>query len=182
MLPVVSLIFGILSLIQCIPVIGGVVAIVTGVIGRKKARHSGQSTSMATAGILLGILGIVVSVIAFIVLLASGFAVFGALSGQAKVADQLRPAVIAAEAYGASTGTYNGVSLETLEKFGYIPANDMTVSAVPVNGGDSFCIQGATTADPGNVIHVPPTDGSTTLSYTIDGRTYRYATGPCPTG
>ena len=67
MLALVSLISGILG-IMFVPLIGGIVAVVTGNMSRKETRsypptHSGDG--MATAGIVLGWLGVVVWIIVF---------------------------------------------------------------------------------------------------------------------
>lgn len=71
-----ALIFGILGIIQCIPFIGGILAIVFGRIGINKAKR-GEATNvgMARAGFWLGIGGIAVSsvVLGFIF----GFALLG---------------------------------------------------------------------------------------------------------
>lgn len=81
-LALVSLISGILG-IMFIPLIGGIVAIVTGTMARKETRsfpatHSGDG--MATAGIVMGWLGVLVWVI-ICCLVISGFVLFWA--GQA---------------------------------------------------------------------------------------------------
>ena len=67
MLALVSLISGILGMLF-IPFVGGIVAVVTGNMARKETRsypptHSGDG--MATAGIVLGWLGVVVWIIVF---------------------------------------------------------------------------------------------------------------------
>ncbi len=181
-LPLWSFIFGLASFIQCLPFIGGIVALITGFMGRKRAKQLNQGTGLATAGIVLGILGIIISLIVTIILFATGFALFGALTDQAKVAQQLKPAEVAAQAYGASQGSYTGLTTEALSQYGYQPSGDVIVKAVPTNGGASFCIEGANASSPTNVIHVPPTAGETTVTVTLNGNSYRYATGSCPAG
>lgn len=65
-----ALIFGILGLIQCIPFIGGILAIVFGRIGINKAK-AGLATNGGTAkaGFWLGIVGIVISVVSTAVII-----------------------------------------------------------------------------------------------------------------
>lgn len=179
-LPLISLIFGILSFI-CIPLIGAIVAIVTGIMGRKKAKEIGQGTGMATTGLILGIISIIFSIILTIVLIAGGFAVFNAVSGQVKVAQELQPAQAASQAYGASQGSYTGLSTEELSKFGYVPSSDVNVTAVSLDGGASYCVQGSSKSDPGTVIHMPVRSSDTTITITVNDATYEYASGPCPT-
>lgn len=181
-LPLWSFIFGLASFIQCLPFIGGVVALILGFMGRKRAKELNQGTGLATAGIVLGILGLVISVIFTIVLFATGFALFGALTDQAKVAQQLKPAEVAAQAYGSSQGSYTGLTTEALAQYGYQPSDNVIVKAVPTNGGASFCIEGANASSPTSVIHVPPTAGEATVTVTVNGVIYRYATGSCPAG
>lgn len=48
-LPLWSFIFGLASFIQCLPLIGGVLALVFGFMGRKRAKQSDQGTGLATA-------------------------------------------------------------------------------------------------------------------------------------
>ena len=97
-LPVWSFIFGLASFIQCLPLIGGIVAIVTGVMGRKRAKQLNQSSGLATAGIVLGILGLIISLIVTIILISTGFALFGAVVNQTNAAKELKPAEVAAQA------------------------------------------------------------------------------------
>ena len=65
-----ALIFGILGLVQCIPFIGGILAIVFGRIGINKAKR-GEATNggMAKVGFWLGIAGIVISVISTVAII-----------------------------------------------------------------------------------------------------------------
>jgi len=58
-----ALVLGILSAIQCIPILGGILAIVFGRIGMQKAA-AGQATNgdQARLGMILGIVGICISV------------------------------------------------------------------------------------------------------------------------
>ena len=64
---VTSLIFGIAGFF-CLYIIGPIVAIITGIIGRKKPAKRG----MATTGLVLGIVGLVVHVLAIIVFVVAG--------------------------------------------------------------------------------------------------------------
>lgn len=179
-LPLWSFIFGLASFLQCIPFIAGIVALITGFMGRKRAKELDQGTGLATAGIILGILGMIVSLFLVILLFATGFAIFGTLVDQTKIAQQLKPAEVAAQAYGASHGSYEGLTTEALVSYGYTAPSDITVKAVPLKGGASYCIQGSSTAEPSNIIHVPPAAGDTTVNVDINGVSYRYATGSCP--
>ena len=72
-----ALIFGILGVVQCIPFIGGILAIVFGRMGINKAKK-GEATNggMAKVGFWLGIAGIVISVIGtVVVILVAVFAI-----------------------------------------------------------------------------------------------------------
>jgi uncharacterized membrane protein len=75
-LGVAALVFGILQFI-CLPVIAAVLAIVFGIMGRKKAKQ-GLATNggLATAGLILGIVGLVLTVISLIVMVALGVGLF----------------------------------------------------------------------------------------------------------
>ena len=155
-LPVWSFIFGLASFIQCLPLIGGIVAIVTGVMGRKRAKQLNQSSGLATAGIVLGILGLIIGLIVTIILISTGFALFGAVVNQTNAAKELKPAEVAAQAYGAANGAYAGLSIDALSTYGFTPSGDVIMKAVPTNKGTAFCIQSATTANPDSIIHAPP--------------------------
>lgn len=179
-LPVWSFIFGLASFIQCLPLIGGIVAIVTGVMGRKRAKQLNQSSGLATAGIVLGILGLIISLIVTIILISTGFALFGAVVNQTNAAKELKPAEVAAQAYGAANGTYAGLSIDALSTYGFTPSSDVIMKAVPTNKGTAFCIQSATTANPDSIIHGPPVAGDTTVNIDLNGVTYRYGLGECP--
>ncbi len=72
---VAALIFGILGIIQCIPFIGGILAIVFGRIGINKAKRGEASNGgVAKAGFWLGIVGIIISVITTIAIIAVAIA------------------------------------------------------------------------------------------------------------
>ena len=66
-LAIVSLICGILGiplLVCCgIGVFGSIAAIITGFLGRKQASERGVSPTMATIGLILGIVGVVLTII-----------------------------------------------------------------------------------------------------------------------
>ncbi len=65
-----ALIFGIVGIIQCIPFIGGILAIVFGRIGINKAKRGEASNGgMAKVGFWLGIVGIIISVVSTIVII-----------------------------------------------------------------------------------------------------------------
>lgn len=69
-----SLVLGIIGLVCCTTIVVPVIALVLGVMGRKKAAE-GLATNggTATAGMILGIIGVVIGVISFIVWAAGGF-------------------------------------------------------------------------------------------------------------
>ena len=56
----------------CLGIPFGIAATVTGFLGRKRAEESGQSTGMATAGLVLGIVALAVTIIIIIISVASG--------------------------------------------------------------------------------------------------------------
>jgi hypothetical protein len=77
---VAALIFGILALLTCwwLPVVGGIlgiVAIILGVVGRGRAnRMEANNKGMATTGLVLGILSLIVNIVLSIALFFLGFA------------------------------------------------------------------------------------------------------------
>jgi hypothetical protein len=75
-LGIAALVFGIVQFV-CLPVIASVLAIIFGILGRKKAKQ-GLATNggMATAGLILGIVGLALSVISLIVMIALGVGLF----------------------------------------------------------------------------------------------------------
>jgi hypothetical protein len=76
---VVSLATGIASWIV-IPVVGGVVAVVTGHIARKEIRQSGeQGDGFAVAGLVLGYLHLAAAALVILLLLLVFFGVLGAI-------------------------------------------------------------------------------------------------------
>lgn len=178
-LPLVSFIFGLLAF--CIPFIGGLIAVVTGFMGRKKAKALGQKAGLATAGIILGFIGLIMSLVSVIVLAAGGFAVFNAVSGQVAVADQLQKAIVVADQYAASTGSYEGLTTARLVAQGYSPDADIVVTPTVGAGGSSICMEGSQRGSGSNLIHMPVqrTDVAT-LSLDLNGRSYSYALGSCP--
>ena len=86
---VAGLILGILSLVGgSIPVTAafpmwlfGLIGIILSSIARKKAKIAGQPSGMATAGLVLSIIGFILSLVTFIACLACAGAAAGALSG-----------------------------------------------------------------------------------------------------
>lgn len=72
---IASLVLGILGVFCCGSFVMSVLAVVFGVMGRKKAEQGlADNGSVATAGLVLGIVGIVVSVIAVIYWFTVGIA------------------------------------------------------------------------------------------------------------
>ncbi len=78
---VAALVLGIWSIVGlCIPYlgvtapIGGIIAIILGVIGRKKAKNASQPTGMGTAGLILGIVGLAIFITLVIIVVAIGAA------------------------------------------------------------------------------------------------------------
>lgn len=69
-----SLVLGILGLVCCGSLVMSIAAIVLGVMGRKKVQQ-GLATNggAATAGMIMGIIGVVLSIIGLIVWAAGGF-------------------------------------------------------------------------------------------------------------
>lgn len=184
-MPVVALVFGILGFIQCIPLIGGIVAIITGIMGRKRAKEAGQSPTMATVGLVLGILGLIISVILTVVFIASGFALFKigeTVSSQVTIATQLQKASISAQGYAVTNGgSYEGISLAKLQEFGYTPVSDVTVVPYSVAAGASYCIEGSQAGSGNNLIHMPIQSGDNSqLNLDLNSKSFTYALGGCP--
>lgn len=69
-----SLVLGIIGLLCCSTIIVPAIALVLGIMGRKKAAE-GLATNggVATAGMILGIIGVVIGVISFAIWAANGF-------------------------------------------------------------------------------------------------------------
>ena len=68
---IAALVLGILTFV-CLGPIAGILAIVFGFLGMKKANETGTGKGMSIAGIVLGIVGTVLSIILFIVLVVAG--------------------------------------------------------------------------------------------------------------
>jgi len=175
-LPVWSLILGILSFV-CLPVILAIAAIITGFMGRSRAKQEGSGTGMATSGIVLGIVNLVISAVVIVMLIVGGVAIFGIVSQQVRTAEELESASLAAEAYGTANNSYEGLSTAALTRFGYTPSSDVTVVAKTNATGTQYCVEGAPSDDPGNVIHMPASGVTTTI--TVNGRSYVYGQGGC---
>ena len=78
---VVSFVFGIASYVVC-PVVGGIVAVITGHMARGQIRRTGESgNGFAIAGLVLGYIHLVVAVIAIVVIVIV-FVVIGASAVQ----------------------------------------------------------------------------------------------------
>jgi len=69
---IIALIFGLLGLFNVVPVIGSILGIVFGAIGRKKDDNRG----MAIAGLVLGIIGIVIWITLYLIIFISFFRAF----------------------------------------------------------------------------------------------------------
>jgi len=183
-LPTVSLVLGICSIvIFCLGVVLGAAAIIIGIIGRGKAKKTGQGTGAATAGIVTGVVGVLVWFLTLVLALTGsvGFlnGVFGMLQSQYVVAEQLDAASTAANKYRAANGSYAGLTTEQLSAFGYSPSSEVSVTAVPLSGGTSYCVSGHLKSEADNVIHMPA-DAFGQVTITINGREYKYSLGGCP--
>lgn len=178
-LPLWSLILAIVSYF-CFPIILAIVAIILGFMGRKRAKEQGGSTGMATAGIVLGFLNIIIYAIVLVALIAGGVGIFSMFKGQADIAPDVKAASVAAESYGLSNNSYEGLTTAELADYGYVPSSTVTVEAVPINGGSGYCVEGYKNGDPGTKIHMPVLAGEAVFTLTFDNSTYTYATGPCP--
>ncbi|MBP7972619.1 MAG: DUF4190 domain-containing protein [Candidatus Nanopelagicales bacterium] len=179
-LPVISLVLGILS-IFCLGFISGIAAIITGIMGRKRSKELGQSPTMATWGIITGIVGSIISIVILIVVLVSGAFFVNTASNQVTVAKQLRPATVAAEQYAAANnGSFEGLTTQALSSFNFVPSGDVVVDAVPLNAGSSYCIEGHMKDEPLSKIHVPASANNRVM-IDINGESYEYSLGGCPT-
>lgn len=174
---VVSLVFGILGF--CFPIfIPAVVAIITGIFGRKKAKElGGKGAGMALGGIILGVVNLVLSIILGIAIVFGGLFLVKTATEQVAVAEKLQSAARAAQAYGAlNGGDYSNLTDSELERFGFQPSSDVSVRVVPQSGGTAYCIEGNRVGEPGTVIHVPGSQ----VKITIGSSTYSYDLGSCP--
>ncbi|MGV1037499.1 MAG: DUF4190 domain-containing protein [Candidatus Nanopelagicales bacterium] len=179
-LPVISLVLGILS-IFCLGFISGIAAVITGIMGRKRAKEIGQSPTMATWGIITGIIGSIISIVVLIVVFATGAFFVNTASNQVTVAKQLKPASVAAQQYAAANnGSFAGLSTQALSSFNFVPSGDVIVNAMPLNGGSSYCIEGHMSDEPLSKIHVPAS-ANNLVTININGEAYEYSIGDCPT-
>lgn len=177
-LPVVSLILGILSIV-CGGFVLGIVAIITGAIGRKKSKVTGRGAGMSLAGIITGIIGSVISIVVIILLVTGGISLFNTVSNQVTIAQQLKSAATATEAYGVDHQSYEGLSTAALGSYNYVPSADVVVTAVSQDRGLSYCISGYLAGKPDGVIHVPA-EANSSIQITINETRYSYSTGGCP--
>jgi TM2 domain-containing membrane protein YozV len=83
---IAALVLGILSFV-CLGPIAGVLAIVFGILGLKKANEVGTGKGMAIAGMVLGIIGTIVSVLIFVFIIAAGDSVNDAFDDATGAAD-----------------------------------------------------------------------------------------------
>lgn len=179
-LPMVSFVCGLLSFL-CVPVVLAIIAIVTGVMGRRRARAERNPTGFATAGLVLGMLNLVVSVIGILFAVSIGVGVVNQINEQLIVVRDLVPATAAASAFQAEKGTYTGLSTAALGRYGFTPSAGTTVIARSSRDGRTYCIQATAEADPGTVVHVPvtATDRATGAAADIGTDLATYARGPC---
>lgn len=177
-LPMISLVLGILSMV-CGGFVLGIAAIITGIIGRKKSKISGRGGGMSLAGIITGIVGSIESIVVILLLISGGFSLFNTVANQVTVAQQLKSATTATEAYGVDHQSYEGLTTSALSAYGYTPGNDVTVTATSQDRGLSYCIAGYMAGKPDTVIHVPA-DSSGSIDIDINGTKYRYSMGGCP--
>jgi hypothetical protein len=144
--------------------INSVVAVVLGHQSRRDARREGREPSgFATAGLVIGYLGLAVTV-ALIGLFAALYAT-GSLEptdeGTARVeaagpaAVALHDAEVAQEAYRTSHGVYAG-STSALSEVGYSDPDGVTVSVLWVYG-ESYCLRGEAS---GSTLYLATSDGS----------------------
>lgn len=73
---IISLVTGILSIICCGSFIFGIAAVILGFLGRKEINESGgakKGAGMAMAGLILGAVGVALSALYWILVVASGF-------------------------------------------------------------------------------------------------------------
>jgi TM2 domain-containing membrane protein YozV len=83
---IAALVLGILSFV-CLGPIAGVLAIVFGILGMKKANEVGTGKGMAIAGMVLGIIGTIVTILIFVFVIAAGDSVNDALDDATGAAD-----------------------------------------------------------------------------------------------
>jgi hypothetical protein len=77
---IVGLVGGWIPVVRYFTLVSAIVAIILGVMGRKKAAQLGQSTKLATAGMVLGIISVGITVLAIIYVVACFASLGGALS------------------------------------------------------------------------------------------------------
>lgn len=83
---IAALVLGILSFV-CLGPIAGVLAIVFGILGMKKANEVGTGKGMAIAGMVLGIIGTIVTILVFVFVIAAGDSVNNAFDDATGAAD-----------------------------------------------------------------------------------------------
>lgn len=179
-MPTVALVAGVLGLF--IGFIFALTAIIVGFIGRSKAKRLGQPTGQATAGIILGFVGIVVNIIAAAVLISLGIFGFGNVQAGTAAAD----ASVAANAYYAENGTYDGLTASVLPQYGWVAENNDVVVDVVHYGSDKVCVSGTKGTILGHVVStsgfVFPGGGTegAEMKTTVKGKVSVWRTGGCP--
>jgi hypothetical protein len=176
----VSFICGLLSFL-CVPVVLAIVAVVTGVMGRRRARAEGNPTGFATAGLVLGLINLFASGLGILLAVSMGVGLVSQINEQMTVVRELVPAAVAANAYQASRGTYAGLSTAALQPYGYSPSAGTQVIAKSSADGQEYCIQAMRDGDPSSLVHVPATaaDRASGSALDIGGDLAAYARGPC---
>lgn len=179
-LQITSLVAGIVSFL-CLPVIAAIVAIITGFMGRSKAKAAGEPAGMAIVGIVLGVLNLLASIVLAIVVAVAGLSVFGFAATQIAVADELARASVAAQQYGAANGSFVGIDETVLEQYGYQPSSDVVLYAYANADGSEYCVEAALVGNSTDYYHAPVFDSdSSTMTIELNGRSISYAKGECP--
>lgn len=154
-LGVTALVMGILQFF-CLPGIGSILAIVFGILGRNKAKQGlADNKGVATAGLVLGIIGLVLSVIAAIIM------VFVVGWGVSKAVETVDPAK------NSQTGLADGDYL--MEPNAYLTLNSRCAFSGPVvdaggmSAGD-VTVVGEGAAQCGNLDSTP-----SAVDFTVSG-------------
>lgn len=172
---VTSLVTGITSF-TCIPGILALVAIVTGIVGLQNAKRGAGRRGFAIAGIVLGAVNIVLSVIAAIVFTIGMQQATNALDQSAESLNQADVAFVgidvssAALDYYIKNDTFTGATVDVLQQqYGLELDPGVSVQFFPLQGGMNYCYQFTMASQPGGVWHD---------TYNNDTNTPQ--PGPCP--